>query len=209
MGKEKGGQWLFWAQLCWLFPNIFLGDAEEVFLLFSARKRAWTARTWNRWQLFHRKLICHPLHLRLPLRHKGSGFAKSEMSLEIFALSSSQGLCQSQAPQAQKFRETSSSLESMVPFSLDYRSHKMCKEVVSCTVDPSQERDSFPSPLLSGHWGQYVRGGFAQWPWELTLMEVSAGSLTCLGDNIFSPRLLQFPSTVQKQWPRSQAPGNM
>lgn len=110
------------VQLCCPFPNIFLGDAEEVFLLSSARKGSWSLRMWNCWQLFHRKAILHPLHLKLPLKLRGLNFEKSEMSLEIFALSLFLSYCWSLAHQAQMHRETSPCSESMMPFPGDCKS---------------------------------------------------------------------------------------
>lgn len=101
------------AQLCQLFLNVFLGDAEGVFLLSSARRGSSSARMWNCRQLFHRKLI---LHLRLPMKPTGPGFEKSEMSLKISALSLFQGYCPSLAPKVQIHRETFPSPESLCLF---------------------------------------------------------------------------------------------
>ena len=95
---------LYLAQLCRLFPNVFLGDAEGVFLLSSARRVAHHPECGT--AEFHRKLN---LHLRLPLKPTGPGFEKSEMSLEISALSLFWGYCQSLASKAQIRGETSPS----------------------------------------------------------------------------------------------------
>lgn len=195
------------AQLCWLFPSVFLGDAEGVFLLSSARNGSWSARMWNCWQLFQRKLI---LHLRLPLKPTGPGFEKSEMSLEISALSLFQGYCQSLALQAQMHRETSPSPESVVPFPLDGRFPTKCAERLPLALSTSLRKGKL-SPTLSQAVTENRTGGVdlpsgcQSWHWR----QRQQGAWDAVGDMIFSPaHPLGFPSTLLNQWHRSQAPRN-
>lgn len=126
---------------------------------------------WNCWQLFQRKLI---LHLRLPLKPTGPGFEKSEMSLEISALSLFQGYCQSLALQAQMHRETSPSPESVVPFPLDGRSPQNVQRNYLLLCRLLSGKGNFPQPSLK----LSLRTGLEGWICQAAVRADTEGSVS-------------------------------
>lgn len=185
------------------FSKCLLGDAEEVFLLSSARKGSWSARMWNCWQLFHRKPILRSLPLRLPLK---TYFEKSEMSLEMFALFLFQSHCQSLALGAQMHRETSPSPESMLPFPLDHRAPQNVQRSCLLTCWLLTGKEDYPQPSLKLSLRTVLKGWICQRAVRADIGPASAGSLwwcdlsSCTGPGVLSYCL--------NQWPRPQAPGN-
>lgn len=191
---------LYPAQLCQLFPNVFLGDAEGVFLLSSARRGSSSARMWNCRvpQKTHLTSKTSTETYRARLWKKWNVF-RNLCTVFILGLLPVSGIQGSDTWGNLPFWIT-------VPFLLDGRFPQNVQRswLLLCCLFSKRR----PSPALcqaiteNRTGGVDLPNGCQSWHGG----QHQQGARVAFGDVIFSPaHPLRFPSIVLNQWHRSQA----
>ena len=192
---------LYLAQFCRLVPNVFLGDAEGVFLLSLARRGSSSARMWKCRvpQKTHLPSKTSTETYRARLWKKWNVFRNlcTVFILGLLPVSGTQG------------SDTHGNLPFSwitVPFPLDGRCPQNVRRswLLLCCLFSKRETSPALSQAVTENWtrGVDLPNGCQSWHWG----KHQQGAWIAFGDVIFSPaHPLRFPSTVLNQWHRSQA----
>lgn len=171
-------QYLIW--LCSIFTNVFLVMLERSSCFHQL------ARGADQPDVKVLAAVSQKTHFRRLTSKtstetlQGQPLKRVKISLEIFTPSLFHSYCQSLALQAQMCRETSPSLESLVPFPLDRRAPQTVQRNCLLMCWLLSRKGAFPQPPLKLSLGMVLQGWICQMAVRVDRGAASAGSPSCL-----------------------------